>query len=151
VIFRWVMKPPASRSVGGANAPTIEHEARIGGVQARRAGISVAVDDPLHPKSPSGATSGTTRRPSTIADDAAPLGLGYGVGALGLQRCRPYGPCRTEVWSRESALENTTNQRRQPMPDDRLGARRSSGARYGCALRWVIWLRALVCGGNFAP
>ena len=37
---------------------------------------SVAVGDLIHPKSPSGAASGTTRRPSTIGGDAAPLGLG---------------------------------------------------------------------------
>ena len=48
----------------------------------------------LHPKSPVGAASGTMRRPSTLGGDAAPLGLAYGVGARGLQRCRPCGPWR---------------------------------------------------------
>jgi hypothetical protein len=46
------------------------------GRPGRRAGISVAVDDLIHPKSPSGAASGTTPRPSNIGGDAAPLGLG---------------------------------------------------------------------------
>jgi hypothetical protein len=73
---RSVMKPDASRAVGGANAPRVGHKARNGVAQARRAGLSVAVGDLIHPKSPSGAASGTTRRPSTIAGDAAPLGLG---------------------------------------------------------------------------
>jgi hypothetical protein len=71
-----VMEPDASRAVGGANAPMVGPDARSGSAQARRAGISVAVGDLIHPKSPSGAASGTTRRPSTIGGDAAPLGLG---------------------------------------------------------------------------
>jgi aminoglycoside 6'-N-acetyltransferase I len=70
------MEPDASRAVGGANAARVGHKARNGVAQARRAGISVAVGDLIHPKSPSGAASGTTRRPSTIGGDAAPLGLG---------------------------------------------------------------------------
>ena len=70
------MQPDTSRAIGGANARRIGRGSRSGDAQARRAGISVAVDDLIHPQSPSGAASGTMRRPSTIGSDAAPLGLG---------------------------------------------------------------------------
>jgi hypothetical protein len=50
----------------------------------------VVVDNLIHPKSPSGAASGRTRRPLNFGADAAPLGLGYGAGARPEERVRFY-------------------------------------------------------------
>jgi len=125
------MKPDASRAVGGASAPTVGQEARTGAAQARRAGISVAVDDLIHPKSPSGAASGTTRHPSTIGGDAAPLGLGVrgrcawatkmpalrasrGIGAARAgDRARTHGPNQPveATDTRGSVMKMTTAER----------------------------------------
>jgi hypothetical protein len=143
---RSVMQPDTSRAVGGANAPTIGHGgvqrwcpgpighgarsggvqarsdtgARSVGVQARRAGIAVAVDDLIHPKSPSGAAWGTTRRASTIGDDAAPLGLGLrGRAAWATDR-----PALRALADRRAARSRASTLEHTDQPDRTRGAQR---------------------------
>ena len=77
-----VMKPTTVTDLATGRWPgdtrwcEVRQDARCGRAQAHRAGISVAVDDLLHPKGPSGAAYRTPQRRSNIDGDAAPLGLG---------------------------------------------------------------------------